>query len=83
MTVQQNSWHAKAFRWMVKESADPQTTEPSVCWYWTTIFIGIPVVGLLCCAFAPVIIPVAWISDKLEKRFKGKSICPFGKVEFK
>lgn len=75
MKVKKTSWHFKAWRWM--QEANKPLPVPTVCGYWMAIFVGIPLTGL----FLVVIGPLAWLSDKLESRFEGKSYCPFGKVE--
>jgi len=32
--------------------------------------------------FCVVFIPIFWAGGKIEERFKGKKLCPFGTVEF-
>ena len=78
MKVKQSSWHFKAWKWAQDPLKPPRT--PSVCRYWSTIFIQIPFACILFIAIIPAI-PLVWIAEKLEARFKGKSFCPFGKVE--
>lgn len=76
MKVKQSSWHFKAWKWM----QTPPLKSPSVCGYWSTVFLLFPFACILMALISP-IIPLVWLCDKLEAKFKGKTICPFGKVE--
>ena len=80
MKVKQSSWHFKAWKFM----QDPMKllSAPSVCSYWGTIFIRIPIGCIVIIAASPVILLVWMIEESgLEAWLKGKSFCPFGKVE--
>lgn len=79
MQINTNSWHFKAYRFMQTETMEKW--KPSVCGYWATVFLGIPTFWIIVIAFSWMI-PILWIVEKLETRFKGKSICPFGQVQF-
>lgn len=77
MTINTDSWHFKAYHWLEPHPEKP----PSVCGYWFTVLVGVPLCSLLFVALCAMI-PIIWIGEKLEEKLKGKSFCPFGRVKF-
>ena len=78
MIVRRDSWHTKAYMWMKVES--PEVEKPSVCNYWSTVLIGLPLVCVLFVILAPVVLLVEWCERLLDGKI---TLCPFGKVEIK
>ena len=81
MKVSQSSWHFKAWKWM--QISDKPLRVPSVCSYLATVLVGAPFLSIVIAMVSPLIV-LLWLANKtgIEKRLKGKSFCPFGKVEF-
>ncbi len=89
MTVDSNSWHARAFRWLNEKRMDPPES-PTVCDYWGTIFIGIPLFCLFFALFSPVLLMVwfmVWLGEEVIGPripvWAKKSWCPFGRVNIR
>ena len=82
MIVSNETWHYKAWRFM---QLDHLSLPDSVtfCNYWSTIIFSLP----FFCVLVAVLGPIFWVADKiatwLEEFTANKSLCPFGKVEFK
>jgi len=81
MKVKQSSWHFKTWKWT--QDSTKLLPTPTVCSYWGTVLLWIPFFGIVLTIASPVL-ALLWLANKtgIEARLKGKSFCPFGKVEF-
>lgn len=79
MAINKNSWHFRA--WQFVQPDDKRDVVPTYCTYWTDIFIGIPFCSVIFLLMSPMI-PIIWLSEKVEAKFSKRIMCPFGKVKF-
>lgn len=87
MEIKASSWHAKFFK--ILEGDDP---EPSVCKYWSNVFIFMPIFYIL---FGPLWLVgggIIWIFELIAKMLDKFHLprtglrlphCPWGKIDFK
>lgn len=76
MNIKEISWHYKIWKWIYTDKKEL----PSVCSYWSTVFIQFPMICIHMVIFSP-LFPIFWIASKIEeKHLPKKKFCPFGQI---